>query len=363
MIILMLNYINNRKEVFFKMAYHEPKVTIIILNFNVFQDTIECLESLTQVAYANYNIILVDNKSTNNSIDELIKWMKKKSIYNGLIYEVESMNRNQGYKNIMGCIQENKKNLILIRNDQNSGFTGGNILGYRFACECLKFDYVMLLNNDTVVDKLFLKEMIKVMEADKKIAIAGPKLYLYNKKNQLQCVWSNVNLWKGNASWVGGYQYDDGQFDFVKKDCDSISGACFLIRNEVIREISFLDDIYFCYWEETDYCFRARRAGYSNAYIFKAKIWHKVAKSSKQIKGHLIYWSTRNNFLFMARYANNLQYISFLIYFFCFKFWYYTVIFLLYRRDLQRFGFFWRGIKDGVRFKSKISKNSDFNTR
>jgi len=119
-----------------------------------------------------------------------------------------------------------------------------------------------------------------------------------------------------------------------------------LIRAEVITDIGLLDPTYFTYWEETDWCTRGRKAGYKAIYAPKSKIWHKVAASNIGLKNE--YYRTRNTFWFLKKHASRGQYISFILYFFLFRLYFFT-FFLLLNGDLEKLAYFFKGVFDGIR--------------
>ena len=170
----------------------DPSVAIIILNWNGWENTVECLESLYKIDYPNYYIILVDNASHDDSIQKIREYCtgKIRPISNYVEYtdhdkpipitEIEHNKLIQFELNetlLNSSIHE--KNLILIKNDRNYGFAEGNNIAIRFSMEKLNPDYVLLLNNDTVVDKKFLYELIQVAIKNDKIGFVGPKIYYY----------------------------------------------------------------------------------------------------------------------------------------------------------------------------------------
>ncbi len=178
-------------------------VSIVILNWNGWRDTIECLESIYQNNYPNYNVIVVDNDSNDESINKI------KEYCNGQI-KIESsfFEYNQHNKPIEILEVESNEyilhkdyeecpslRLILIKNDKNVGFAEGNNIGIKYALNNLYPDYLLLLNNDTVVDKRFLVEMLKVSESDNKIGIVGPKIYFYNEPNRIWFAMGKIS-WK-----------------------------------------------------------------------------------------------------------------------------------------------------------------------
>lgn len=306
---------------------HYPRVSIIILNWNGLEDTIECLESLKKIAYPNYEVIVVDNGSQGN--------------------EPQLLQEKFGE-----CIH-------LIRNDKNYGYTGGNNIGIKYALTNFLPDYLLLLNNDVVVAPDFLTEMVGLAAGDDQIGLVGPKTYVYGTPDRLELVWYDVDMHKGRAFHVASREVDQGQYE-TAQEVNYIQGSCLLVREKVIQNVGLLDEEYFCYWDETDYCVRAREAGYKIVYAPRAKIWHKKSPCSKpwyrtlsrrgqaKMPPYRIYFMTRNNFKFMKKHATPSQYRNFLAYFFGYRFWFVTGVCLLYHRDIKLFIGFCRGLRDGV---------------
>ena len=307
---------------------NDPKVSIIILNWNGLEDTIECVESLKKITYPNYEVIVVDNASKGNDAQVL------KEQFGDYIH--------------------------LIRNNKNYGYTGGNNIGIRYALDNSCPDYLLILNNDVVVAPDFLTEMVKVAGGDDQAGIVGPKTYFYDAPNRFWLVWANVNMHKGRGLLVGFGETDEGQYDEVKQVDGYLAGSCLLIKQQLIQKCGLFDEAYFCYWDETDYCFRVREAGYKIIYAPCAKIWHKKSVSLKpwyktlhrrdqaNMPPYHMYFMTRNNFKFMKKHATKRQYRSFLVYFFGYYFWFMTGVCLLYLRDMRRLIGFYRGAKDGL---------------
>jgi len=304
-----------------------PKVSIIILNWNGLEDTIECLESLKKITYSNYEVIVVDNGSKRNDAQVL---------------------------------QEKFGDYIhLIRNDKNYGYTGGNNIAIRYVLKNYSPDYFLILNNDTVVAPDFLGQMIKVAENDASIGIAGPKVYYYGSSNRIQSAGARINMKTSQNSLIGIEQVDTGQYD-LQQQVDYVSGCCLLIKKELIQKVGLFDESYFCYWDETDYCFRVRQAGYKIVYAPHAKIWHKKSitlqpwyrtmrrRDQANALPYSLYFMTRNNFKFMKKHATTKQYRSFLAYFFGYRFWFMTGVCLLYHRDIKLLIALFRGVRDGL---------------
>lgn len=166
----------------------------------------------------------------------------------------------------------------IIRLSRNEGFAKGCNVGMTVAIQDLDADYVLLLNNDTVVDPDFIDFLVGAAEADKQVGIVGAKTYYYRSK-KFQFALGKLDLWRGRAHQYGSGQEDVGQFD-QRCETDYVQGACFLIKATVIAQIGLFDTAFFAYWEETELCIRARAGGYKIVYEPKAVIWHRVTRSS-----------------------------------------------------------------------------------
>jgi GT2 family glycosyltransferase len=251
--------------------YMKPKVFIIILNWNEWRDTIECLESLEKIDYLNYQIVLVDNGSKNESVLQLEKF----------------------------CSEYNE-DLVFLKNQNNLGFAGGNNVGIKCALEN-QADYVLLLNNDTIVESDFLTQLIKAAKSDKKIGMLGPKINFYNRKDRIWFLGGKINRLLNK----GTHLYYD-QIDSVKNlpnklfEVDYFTGCALLIKKEVIKKIGLMWDGYFLYYEDTDWNLKAKKNGWKIVVAPKAKIYHKVSRSAKPGSFSYIYYHTRNG-LYLAK--------------------------------------------------------------
>ena len=346
-----------------------PKVSIIILNWNGWEDTIECLESLYRITYPNYDVIVADNGSEDKSVQKIREYCEGKINVESKFFKYSSENKpikiieytregaeaGGGREKEIVDLPSNRK-LIIIKNEKNYGFAEGNNIGMRYALKALNSDYVLLLNNDTVVEPNFLSELIHVIKADYTIGIAGPKFYYYNNPQQLEFIKAKIDLWRGRNICVGGGEIDYGQYDDIE-ETDIVRGACILIKRETLVKIGFLDSSFFSYFEETDLCLRAKRAGYQIIYCPKAKIWHKGSSTAGKVAGFVQYHLARNRFWFMKKHSTRKQYFLFLLYFFGFHLWFITGSLLIYHRDIKSILPFYKGTKDGLLFEPKIRNN------
>jgi len=261
-------------------------VYIIIVNYNGQKDTVECLRSLQKIYHKNFSIhiVIVDNDPENR-----INILEK------------------DYREI---------NLKIIFSPKNLGFSGGNNLGITEAINN-KADYILLLNNDTLVSEDFLEKLIEFAEKNPKFGLISPKIYFakgfefhkdrYGKEDLGKVIWyaGGVMDWKNVIGLHRGVdKVDKGQFD-DEEETDFASGCCMLIKKSVIEDIGLLDEKYFLYYEDNDYSIRTKNAGYRIVYQPKSIIWHKNAGSTGGSGSKLQdYYITRNRLLFGNRYAS-----------------------------------------------------------
>ena len=300
-----------------------PKVSIIILNWNGWEDTLECLESLYQITYPNYEVVVVDNDSKNQSVKMIKTWADKTL---------------------------SDKKLLLIKNNKNYGFAGGNNIAINQVLKEKKSDYALLLNNNTVVDKKFLTELINVAEKKENIGIVGPKIYYYNfhdRKDIIQSVGTKANLYTARLSNYGNKRIDEKQFEKTKS-VDCICGACLLIKRKVINKIGLLNEKFFAYLEDVDWSLRAKKHGFKVICVPRSKIWHKEGISLKKSPGISLFYGTRNTFFVEKIHANVFQFYIFIFYYFLIKFPKKIVYCLLFKNKINMLKNYLKGLKEGM---------------
>lgn len=252
-----------------------PSVSIVVLNWNGLADTSECLESLRGAEYPNRRTIVVDNGSSGDDVRVL---------------------------------QERFGETIhLIASGENLGFAGGANLGIREAL-AEGADYVLLLNNDVTVHAGFLDELVGAADRLPGAAALCPKVYFHDRPNVICSTGGRVNPWTGTARQVGRGEEDRGQYDEVS-EWDYADGACMLLSREALERVGFLDEEYFAYWEETDWCARAADAGYKCYYVPSARVWHKTARSRVPDTNYY-YLFRRNALLFLRKRKSALQLLT-----------------------------------------------------
>ena len=308
-------------------ANSPPKVAIIILNWNGWKNTIECLESLYQIDYPNYEVILVDNGSKDGSVEKIQEYASGELKVESSFFQYDSSSKPikliKPTNSPMPQAKFNKE-LVLIENKVNYGFAEGTNVGLRLA-QKQQADYVLLLNNDIVVDRKFLSELINAAEETPQIGIAGPTIYYYDRPSTVDFAGEDLTLWR-----VKGKEYCTKSK--APREVDKIEGSCMLIRRSLLDKIGLLYPKFWAYWEETDFCFRAKRAGFKVVYLPKSEVWHKVASSLGENNSLRQYYLNRNRFLFARRNLSLGDQAKFLVYFFGFEFWLKTAVELKHRK-------------------------------
>jgi GT2 family glycosyltransferase len=246
-----------------------PKVSVITVNWNNFNDSAECLESLRKATYPNFDVIVVDNGSVGDDVSLL----------------------KQGFGD----------SIKLILNDRNSGFAGGCNIGIKDAL-ARGADYVVLLNNDTVVAPDFLESLVRVAQSDNSVGIAGGKVLCYELPELIWFAGGIINYRTGRTPIKGSGETDKGQFNEIVK-VDWISGCFMFISRDVLQTVGMLDERFFFGWEDVDICVRAARKGFKVLFIPESRIWHKGFGIDKRdrLMGMPVYYATRGQFLFMDK--------------------------------------------------------------
>ncbi len=261
------------------------KISIVILNWNGKKDTLECLETVFKLQASSFKLqtIVVDNASTDNSAAEISKQYPE---------------------------------VTLLKNEKNLGFAEGSNIGIRKALEN-RADYILLLNNDTLVDKNLVNELLNVLEEDKTVGIASPKIYFapgfeyhqgrYQDEEKGKVLWyagGRLDWQNMLATHRGVDEIDHGQYEKTE-ETDFATGCALMVRKEVFEKVGLFDNKYFLYWEDIDLCQRARKAGFKIFYVPRAVLSHKNASSSDKPGSKLHqYYQTRNRFLFGQRFAS-----------------------------------------------------------
>ena len=241
-----------------------PLISVIILNYNGLRylkgGLKECLDSVVETDYPNLEVIFVDNGSKDKSADFVRENFKERKIK-------------------------------VIENKHNLGFSEGFNKGIKVS----HGKYIALLSNDMTVDPGWLRPVIKLMETEPKIGLAGFKRLVYGTKNLLDGIGGDLHLC-GRARPVGAYEIDRGQYDTVREDLDYIGGAM-VLRRKTLQEVGLFDPAYIIFSEDLDLCYRIRKRGYKTIYVPDAIIYHRGQATLKAMdpKGrHIEYMAHRS---------------------------------------------------------------------
>jgi GT2 family glycosyltransferase len=236
------------------------RVLILIVNWNNYSDTKECLDSLAQLTSDNYQVMLVDNGSIDNSSQ---------------------------------LLEEEFPEIQLVNLQENLGFAGGNNVGLEYALK-EEFPFTLLLNNDTIVqDGDFLAKLVQVLEEEPSVGAVGPTVEQTDGITQLSIL-PYPNIGNTIINSLGLYHPNHKKRQFV----DSIAGCCVLVRREAIEQAGLLDENYFMYGEETEWFFRIRKKGWKILFLPVDSILHKEGTSSKKIDDKEIYIERRANVIY-----------------------------------------------------------------
>lgn len=272
-------------------------VYIIVLNWNGFADTVACLNSLLGLTGCDFNIVVCDNDSKDDSYSKLVNWgCEHKDI--GVIFK-EIMPAEITYD-----FSKQKYNFFCIKNNTNLGFAGGNNSGIRFALNQNNMQYVWLLNNDTEVDSYALLELLGKCRSNKKIGICGSKLVYSHDRSLLQGLGGVYNPWLCTSKHYGSFLPNNTIFDEeeVDESIDYVIGASMLISKECLHEIGILCEDYFLYYEEIDFCLRAGKK-FEIATCVNSIVYHKEGASTESGKSQLAdYYSVRNRLSITKKY-------------------------------------------------------------
>lgn len=301
------------------------KVYIILLNYNGWKDTIECLESVLKNDYENYQIIVVDNDSVNNSMENIINWAEGKQ---EVVYDENSQLKHLSQpfepkpldyvfytkdEALNGGIQEQEKQyknaIIFIQAGENGGFATGNNIGIKYALVKDDFEYVWLLNNDTVIKKDTLSKLVKSFEEKKqnqKLGILGSVQYYYHKPELIQAAAGGFNKLRGNF-W--NYQ----TLEFKQEDISYIYGASMFIAKDVLNQVGLLNEEYFMYYEEIDFAERIKKYNFIQMVDKQIKVYHKHGGTTTTLESDFRkYYLEKNKIKFYKNFYFYLLFIPIL---------------------------------------------------
>lgn len=249
-----------------------PLVSIITINYDHPEVTCQMLDSLRKITYPDIEIIVIDNASPNDD---------------------------------PAIITKSFPEVRFFRSEKNLGFAGGNNLGIRMA----KGEYVLLLNNDTEVDPGFLEPLVRKMQSDPLIGAVSPKIKFYFFPDTFQYTgFSGINPYTIRGHGRGFGVKDSGQFeeDYLT---EFVHGAAMMVPMTVIRKVGLMAESFFLYYEELDWGYRIKQAGYKLWFVHDSLVYHKESVSTGRLSSQKVYYMNRARLLFLRRNVHGLTFI------------------------------------------------------
>lgn len=284
------------------------KISVVIPTFNSWNTVKPCIESIKNQTLKPVEIVIIDNASTDGTSTRVKKIFPK---------------------------------IRLITLKKNTGVTGGRNKGIEVANK--KSDYIFFFDHDMIAKAKMLEELVAVAKLRKDIGIVTPKIYYLSDKKRIWSAGTGVNLWTGQVLFRGGK--DVGQYDEVEEV--QVAPAAMLIKKKVINKIGSFDDKIFAVWEDTDFCFRARKNGYKVMYAPKAVAYHDLSTNPDDEADRLLgraYWLGRNRVYFMKDFGKSFPlFLLFLPVYFL-----YYLRLAIRRGNMSGWFSFVKGVVDGI---------------
>lgn len=271
----------------------EKKIAIILLNYKGYEDTKACINSLKEIDYKNFNVIVVDNDSQDGSFEKLQQ-----------DFSVKADGHSGDKKDALEAshfITVGNEELHFMASGKNGGFAYGNNIGIEYALD-KGADYVLLINTDTLVEKDFLNILVEEAESREDVGVVTGKILYESKRDS---VWFGG----GEINWSRFYgahsHYEDARYITFS------TGCLMLIKKNVFEKVGLLPEQYFMYYEDVDFCAMLQEAGFKIYYTPKSVIYHKVSSSSGGEESPFsVYLNTKNRLRFMNKYKNKKGYLK-----------------------------------------------------
>ncbi len=309
--------------------FKNPLVYCVVLNWNGCEETILCIKSLQASSYDNFKVLIVDNASSDNSVE---------------------------------IFANTFPSIPILHNNYNAGYSGGNNLGIKWAI-ANKADFVLILNNDVTVDKYLISELLACIQKDQNVGVVTCKVYYKDEPERLYSGAGKIIRWKCtgvNRGSIFGRNYQHN----TERLADYICGALFLTRADVYKTLGLLDEKFFMYFEDLEFSMRVS-SKYLIAYTPKAIAYHKSGGGTRwsNYSEIYLYYQTRNRFLVFEK-----EPICYRIYVMIFTIFItaaksaviLTSIFRGNKQIWKQLSALWKGLKDGMMYF--IFRNSDYSS-
>jgi hypothetical protein len=302
-----------------KSSVSIPLISVVIVTKDRLKDTTECIQSVFSSKSVKIEVILVDNGSTDNTVQ---------------------------------IIGKKFPNVHIISNNQNLGLAEGRNLGQRIA----KGDFILFLDSDTLIESNMVYELALMLILDKRIAFSSPKMYSSFEPKRVWYAGAFFSLVSGKALNFGGLNIDNGQFDQILTT--SHAPTSFLVRKDIANKLGGHDNIFMMSYADSDFCIRMWKAGFFGVYVPNAILYHKVHRFSQSDslrsmgmnKPLRAYYYARNKVIFMKRHSSKIGFVAFLLLFFPIYHIFYTQRILKNNDSHAYLSFYWKGVIDGIKY-------------
>jgi GT2 family glycosyltransferase len=331
-----------------------PRVYIVLVNWNGADDTIECLDSLFDLDYPNFRVVVCDNASTDGSVERITRWAAGEERFSRPAESPLAGPAPHGSSRPTGGIvaldragaergHGDDRPLTLIRTGGNLGFAGGNNVALRWILARGDAQYVWLLNNDTVTDRAALSALVEELENNESIGAAGSRILFFDEPDVVQAAGGgNIVPWTGLAPLIGRGSQDGKRWE-QSFDLTCILGASLFLRISVLSSVGLLDERYFLYSEEMDLCHRISVSGHRMRYVPSSRVWHKESRSVGWKSTRQDYHFARSVLLYVRKFHPRLLPLTLLHAVYRF------VLPKLIRWQPDRLRAVLRGLRDGLR--------------
>lgn len=294
------------------------EIAIILVNWNGWQDTIECLESIFKNECKNFLAIVCDNASTDKSWGKIISWAHGSEVSQPASDEMATYSQPPSPKPLPIKMIDHQGNasgdenarLILIQTGANLGFAGGNNVGMQYVLDHCRCKFFWLLNNDTVIKQDAVDHLINHMKTSQNVGMCGTRIHFYHQPDVIQALGgATYNTWTGNSKCIGSYRPIDTIIsdNEVIYNSDFVIGASMCLTRDFLDKIGLMEESYFLYYEEIDWAQRAKGM-FEFGYASDVTVFHKEGGSigSSSIKGERSlmseYYLMRSKIIFTSKF-------------------------------------------------------------
>jgi GT2 family glycosyltransferase len=334
-----------------------PRVAVLLLNWNGWRDTVECLETVFRLQYENFIVVVCDNASTDDSVERLRDWASEQPT--GIVGAFPQLaSADHPIQRPVALIELTRKQaesgapipasarLVLVHNGDNLGFAAGNNVGLILLLAQADVEFAWILNNDVVVDPHSLTLLVDCARSDPRVGAVGATILEYREPSVIQAAGGGVFSKRYFNPRLITKPRTDTIVGTNIPTLDFISGACLLVRTDVLRSVGLIDESFFIYCEDVDLSVRIRERGFQLAHAGQARIWHKGGSAMGHRSPRHDYYTVRNTLALVRKHHPVMLPViaSYLVY--------RAILPKLVRGQRERLAAAWRGYRD---FRNRVT--------